>query len=417
MKYCRRCLYPENHPLGLTFDSNGICSGCLIHEEKDQLDWDSKRKRLEEILSEYRSTSGKVYDCIIPVSGGRDSYFIVDLIKNEFRMNPLLVTYNKHYNTKVGIRNLAYLRTLFDCDLVMKMVSAKTVKKLTKHTLGVMGSMYWHCLAGQTVYPIETAVRLRSPLIIWGAHQGVDQVGMFSHEDEVEMTRKYRKDHDLMGWEAEDLISEEDGISEEDVMPFIYPHDKDLERIGIRGIYLNNFIRWDTKAQHEKMIERFNYKTAKKIRTFDSYNDVDCVHYSGLHDYIKEIKWGYGKVVDHATRELRLRRLNRKDAILRTRGFSGVDSLPSDSEVFFEWLGIGKSDFHFIIDGFRDHKLWRKDGPQGWVRRSKAYEFCENQDEFSLGNISQKCGFTSNEEKNQTASISSYTTFGKGHTD
>ena len=415
MKYCRRCLYPENHPLGLTFDSNGICSGCLIHEEKDQLDWDSRRKRLEEILSEYRSSSGKVYDCIIPVSGGRDSYFIVDLIKNEFGMNPLLVTYNKQYNTKVGIRNLAYLRTLFDCDLVMKMVSAKTVKKLTKHTLSVMGSMYWHCLAGQTVYPIETAVRLRSPLIIWGAHQGVDQVGMFSHEDEVEMTRKFRKDHDLMGWEAEDLISEEDGISEEDVMPFTYPHDKDLERIGIRGIYLNNFIRWDTKAQHEKMIERFNYKTAKQIRTFDSYNDVDCVHYSGLPDYIKEIKWGYGKVVDHATRELRLRRLNRKDAILRTRSFSGVDSLPPDSEAFFEWLGIGKNDFHFIIDGFRDHNLWRKDGADGWVQQYKAYESCKNKDDFPLNNISPGCCFISNEEEKQSPSISSYTTFGKGH--
>ena len=69
-----------------------------------------------------------------------------------------------------------------------------------------MGSIYWHCIAGQTVFPVQIACKFKIPLIIWGAHQGVDQVGMFSHTDEVEMTRKYRKEHDLMGYEAEDLL-------------------------------------------------------------------------------------------------------------------------------------------------------------------------------------------------------------------
>ena len=109
MKYCKRCLYPENHPLNITFDDEGICSGCRIHEEKDSLNWLEREEKLKYILNQYKSVTGNNYDCIIPVSGARDSYFIIHTIKNVYGMNPLLVTYNKQYNTPEGVRNLANL--------------------------------------------------------------------------------------------------------------------------------------------------------------------------------------------------------------------------------------------------------------------------------------------------------------------
>ncbi|MFM2394987.1 MAG: hypothetical protein RLZZ546_2970, partial [Bacteroidota bacterium] len=269
MIYCKRCLYAENHPLNIVFNEKGLCSGCLIHEEKDKINWIERSKKLESILLNYKNISGNNYDCIIPVSGSRDSFFIVHTIKNVYKMNPLLVTYNKQYNTDVGIRNLAKLRTVFNCDIMTLTVSPEIVKKITRATMRKMGSIYWHCIAGQTVYPVQTAVKFKIPLIIWGAHQGVDQVGMFSHIDEVEMTRKYRKEHDLMGYEAEDLIDEFDQIYEQDISQFKYPEDIEIEKIGVRGIYLNNYIRWDSKAQHEAMIKLYNYETNYQTRTFD----------------------------------------------------------------------------------------------------------------------------------------------------
>ena len=180
MQICARCLYCSHHPLYITFDEKGICSGCRIHEEKDQLDWNERGKKLKTILDSYRNHSGQNYDCIIPVSGSRDSYFIVHTIKNVYKLNPLLVTYNKHYNTHVGVRNLANLRIRFDCDLMTQTINPSVVKKITRATLRRFGSIYWHCLAGQTVYPVQMAVKLKIPLIIWGAHQGLDQVGMFN---------------------------------------------------------------------------------------------------------------------------------------------------------------------------------------------------------------------------------------------
>ena len=365
MRYCTRCLYPENHPLHLTFDDQGVCSGCRVHEEKDRLDWNARGKKLARLLDGYRNASGGNYDCIVPVSGARDSFFIVHTVKNVYGLRPLLVTYNKHYNTPLGIRNLATLRMAFNCDLISMTLDPALLKKVTRETMRLKASMYWHCIAGQTVFPVQTAVRFKIPLIIWGAHQGLDQVGMFSHLDEVEMTRKYRKEHDLMGLEAEDLAAASASLTERDVLPFVYPHDRELEKVGVRGIYLGNSLRWDSKAQHEAMIGRYGFAPGAQQRSFDTYNDVDCHHYSGVHDYIKFLKYGYGKALDHACREIRLRRLSRAQGLELARQYR--ERTPQDLPLFLEWLGMDEAEFQRLADAQRDPAIWRRDASGAWT--------------------------------------------------
>ena len=323
IQFCKRCLYTTMHPLGLTLDDEGICSGCRIHEEKDTLDWSERWKILQNLVKPYRSQNGNNYDCIIPVTGAQDSYYIVYLAKIRLGLNPLLVTYNKYFNTPLGIRNLANLRIQFDCDILYQNVNPISVKNITRSTLREFGSIYWPILAGQTVFPVQTAVRYKIPLIIWGAHQGLEQVGMFSHEHEVEMTRRYRKDHDLMGHEADDLLSIFDTLKEEDIWQYRYPDDNDLNKIGVRGIYLGNYVRWDPKAQHEQMIRDYNYHTSSFPRTFDCYDFVDCFNYMNLHDEIKLIKHGFSKVTDHACREIRHGRFGHFPAHFRSAVFTG----------------------------------------------------------------------------------------------
>lgn len=372
MQVCRHCLYSSYHPLNLTFDEDGVCSGCRVHEEKDQLDWTERFNKLRSIFAIYKSKSGNNYDCIIPVSGARDSYFIVHTVKNIFGLNPLLVTYNKQYNTAVGVRNLANLRIQFDCDIMTLTVNPETVKKITRSTLRRFGSIYWHCIAGQTVYPVQMAVKFKIPLIVWGAHQGIDQVGMFSHLDEVEMTRKYRKEHDLMGFEAEDLINDFDNIKESDIIPFIYPDNKEIEHVGVRGIYLNNYIRWDSRSQHELMIQNFEYETTVQTRTFDTYNDVDCWNYSDVHDYIKWLKHGYGKVLDHACREIRLGHMTRFEGINQVEKYLKIE--PKNLSLFLNWLGITENAFHYIIDQHRNSLFWERDENWEWKEKIKILD-------------------------------------------
>jgi len=366
VRVCSRCLYTESHPLGIYIDENWLCSGCKIHEEKDTLNWSDREQILKSLLGEYKNKNLNNYDCIIPVSGARDSYFIVDKIKNEYGMNPLLVTYNAQYNTERGIRNLVYLRTHFDCDIFTLTVSPNRIKQITRATLRRLGSLYWHVLAGQTVFPVQVAVRLKIPLIIWGAHQGIDQVGMYSHLDEVEMTRKYRKEHDLMGLEAEDLISDEDQVFAKDIYQFRYPDNHDLASVGVRGIYLNNYLRWDTKAQHEDMVNKYQYETNPQTRTFDSYNDVDSFVYSDLHDHIKNLKWGYGKVTDHVNREIRLKRINREEGQKLINKFEDIK--PVFSQQFMDWLGVTENSFNFILDQHRNPAIWQRNENWQWQR-------------------------------------------------
>jgi N-acetyl sugar amidotransferase len=364
IKFCKRCLYTTAHPLGLTLDHEGICSGCRVHEEKDKLDWAGRWEKLEALVKPYQNQNGNNYDCIIPVTGGQDSYYIVYLAKVRLGLNPLLVTYNKYFNTPLGIRNLANLRIRFNCDILYQNVNPISVKNITRSTLREFGSIYWPILAGQTTFPVQTAVRYKIPLIIWGAHQGLEQVGMFSHEHEVEMTRRYRKDHDLMGYEADDLLSIFDTLKEEDVWQYRYPDDNDLNKIGVRGIYLGNYVRWDPKAQHEQMIREYDYRTSSFSRTFDCYDYVDCFNYMNLHDQLKLYKHGFSKATDHACREIRHGRLTREEGLALVKKHEQVPM--QYLQLFMDWLGVNERSLQFVMDQHRNPSFWNQPSFGQW---------------------------------------------------
>lgn len=409
MQYCTRCLYPENHPLNISFDDQGVCSGCRVHEEKDTLDWKERFALLEQLVAPYRSRSGRFHDCVVPVSGAGDSHFVVDVVRNRLGMNPLLVSYNQQYNTSVGIRNLAYLRTIFDSDFFQQTVSPASVKKVTRATMRLRGSMHWHCIAGATAFPVQVATRFKIPLILWGAHQGLEQVGMFSHLDEVEMSRKYRHEHDLMGLEAEDLLAADPLLDERDVAPYLYPYEGDVAAVGVRGIYLGNYIRWDSKTQHETMIAEHGYETMPQQRTFDSYNHVDHWHYAGVHDLIKYLKFGYAKAVDHACREIRFNRMTRQDALRAVRAYQQVK--PDDLPLLLGWLEMSEAEFFACIDAHRDPAAWELCGGE-WVCRSTLYAV-----EGDTTQDLPDCGYNASSRRQGAENATEYTLIGRGWVD
>jgi N-acetyl sugar amidotransferase len=354
MQFCKRCLYPESHPLGITFDEHGICSGCRVHEEEDQLDWSARQAKLADFLAKYRGRNYSRHDCVVPVSGGRDSYYIVHLVKKVYGLNPLLVIYNRHYNTRAGIYNIARLRTVFGCDIATMTLDPRLIRRVMRGTLAARGSFHWHALAGSTVFPVQTAVRMDIPLVIWGAQQGLEQVGMYSHLDEVEMTRRYRKEHDLIGLEAEDLVDRE-GLSERDLAPFFYPADQQIHKHGVRGIYLGNFHRWDSKAQHEEMVRLYGQYQGGLTRTFDRYNDIDDMHYTGMHDMLKVCKIGYGKIVDDVCREIRFGRLSRDEGIALVAAHE--QAAPMNAAELSQFLEMGEDEILQYGERFRDPRL------------------------------------------------------------
>ena len=268
--------------------------------------------------------------------------------------------------------------------------------------------MYWPVIAGQTVFPVQTAIRYKIPLIIWGAHQGIEQVGMYSHLNEVEMTRRYRKNHDLFGFEADDLLSQFDTLKEADIWQYRYPDDADINALGIRGIYLGNYIRWDPKAQHEIMV-RSGFRAASCQRTFDKYDFADCFNYMNIHDILKIYRHGYSKVTDHACREIRFKRLTRETAIQLVSYYELQEVKYLD--LFCEWLGIDEWSLQFILNQFRSPKYWKQNSPSDWAYDGLSKRLIS---EYSLINNNLININSLNYDINEANFGNKYITLGKG---
>lgn len=365
-------MYPENHALNLVIDEQGVCSGCRVHEEKYKINWKEKEQELDALLSQYKGRSGSSYDCVIPVVGTGDDFFVVDLVKNKYGLNPLLVTYNTHFSTKVGVRNLSRLITQLDCDHMMSTVGPDTIKEITKLTLEQFGDMYWHVLAGSQTFPVQVATKLDIPLIIWGVNGWLDQVGMFSHHDRVEMTKKVRKEHAMRCVDAESLIGITPNVTHKDLQAFTYPSDSQLEKSRVRGLYMGNYVFWDAQKQIEDIISKFGYETHIQERTYNTYESIHCFNNATVHDYIKYLKYGYAKVSDHVARDIRLKRISKAEGLILIRKYISVK--PKALSVFLNWLDITEEQFLNFIIPYKDSKAWEQKTDGTWFCKGSILE-------------------------------------------
>ena len=365
MKYCQRCVVPENYAIPVTFDDEGVCSACRVHEEKAKIDWKARETKLKSILDQYRSKDGKNYDCIIPISGGKDSYYQTYLMKVVYKMNPLLVTFNHEMNTTRGIRNLTNCIKVFGCDSIRFTANPQAIQRLSKLSLKKMGDMFWHSHCGIYTFPVQIAVKYDIPLLIWGEQGFMDLGGMFSHNDMVEMTKKFRVEHGLRGYDWNDMVSEEFGIAEKDLYWAVYPRDEDLERANIRGIYVGNFLPWNHKKQTELMIKDYGFETGPENRSFNRYENVEDHVSNGINDYLRYLKFGYGRATDHASIDIRWGRMTREEGIEMVMKYDHQE--PIDLPIYEEYSGLSKKEIYASVDSMRDPRAWGKNKRGKWV--------------------------------------------------
>jgi hypothetical protein len=207
-----------------------------------------------------------------------------------------------------------------------------------------------------------------------------------------------------MGFEADDLLSIFDSINEEDVWQYRYPDDKILNEIGVRGIYLGNYVRWDPKLQHEEMMKLYDYKTAPFRRTFDCYDHVDCFNYMSVHDMLKFYKHGYSKVTDHACREIRHGRLSRNQGawLIQKHQNEALENF----DLFCEWLNVDKHAINLIFDEHRSSKYWHKTSLTEWSFKNQV-------DSIDPINISKKAIFIASDKISYNKE-NNYVVIGKG---
>ena len=388
VKFCQECVYPSSSAVPLEFDENGVCSGCNTAKERYEIDWGRRREALKQILDEYKNPDG--YDCIIPVSGGKDSYFQTHLIKNEFGMNPLLVTYNSNNYTEVGLRNLHRMREAFGVDHIFYTPSIHTLIKLNRLCFKLMGDMNWHGHAGIFTYPIREAVAKRTPLMIWGEHGFADLGGMHSYSDLVEFTFRYRHEHCLRGYEWYDMTDKAlidaghyglcEGLKDHELISWKYPSDAEIEEVGVRGIYISNFIKWEASSHSEMMMNEYGFEPYPEDfdRTYKRLSNLDDMHENGVHDYLKFIKFGYGRASDHCSKDIRDGKLTRDSAIKIVNRMD--PKKPSDLYRWLEYVEMSEAEFDYISDTFRDPRVW-------WIKDSEWWKHTIDGEPRSFGPV------------------------------
>lgn len=345
---CTRCLYTTRHPFGLTLDAEGLCSGCRTHEEKFNLDWAGRRTLLERRVAERRGrrrTSD--YDCVVPVRGTPEYFKVLDVVKNQLGLNPLVVAYNSQFNSRAGIMNLDLLRDTFDVDLLHYTSNPVVYRKLIRESLARFHSVRWPFLAGETQLPVQVAVEKNIPLIIWPSHQPTEQVGAHSYTEEPAMTRRSRHEFDLMGCEPAELVTVESLVQARDVEDLAYPADRLLARKKVHGLYLANYLPWDGRRYAEDMIARFGALAAHNSRTFDTYDRIDDRTYMTVHDLLKAAKLGYSRVTDSLCREIRFGRITKADARALEHYYQ-TEIPEAEIATFCAWLGIPVTGFRWF---------------------------------------------------------------------
>ncbi|MDP3223365.1 MAG: N-acetyl sugar amidotransferase, partial [Rubrivivax sp.] len=167
LQYCVRCCIPQTQE-GVIFDELGVCQACQSAEQKIHIDWTQREKVLRGLLDEAKAKAGNNYDCIIPISGGKDSTFQLHVLTQVYGMKPLAVTFSHNWFSETGWYNLQNSLEQFNVDHVMFTPNRQLVNKLAKHSLAGIGDACWHCHAGVGAFPLQAAVRFNIPLLIWG---------------------------------------------------------------------------------------------------------------------------------------------------------------------------------------------------------------------------------------------------------
>ncbi len=361
MKYCKKCVYPDI-TVNLNIQDDDICSSCKTHESFQSLtkrDWDKRKSDFEKIVYEIKSKNKNTYDCLIPVSGGKDSYYQTHKIVKDYKLKPLLVTYHGNNYLPVGDINRDNMRKVFDVDHIVWGPSVDVLKKLNKICFEKMGDMNWHAHCGIMTSPIILAIKFKIPFIIWG-EIAWDISGMYKPNDFVEFSAKTRHEHSLRGFEWSDLINDnpKTKVTEKDMIWAKYPKDNEIINLGLRGLYLGNFFKWDPNKQVDFIKKKYKFKLPKNKfqRTYRLFSNLDDRYENGIHDLMKFIKFGYGRASDHASKDIRAGYMTRQEGIKMVKKYDHVVS--DDLYYWLDYINEKEDYFWKIADTFRDPRVW-----------------------------------------------------------
>ena len=257
MKYCSKCVLPETHET-IIFDENGVCNVCLNNETKNKISWDKKLVEFKDLIEQYRNHSE--YDCIVPFSGGKDSTFTLYKLVMDFKLKPLVVSFDHGFmRTNLLENNIKTFKKL-GVDHISFRPNWKLVQILMKESLIRKGDFCWHCHTGIFAYPMRVAVEKKISLVIWGEPSS-EYTAYYGYDSDEEVDEKRFNRFINLGISADDMYGmikereEANWVTRNDLLPFTYPSKKEMMTNKIRSICLGSYIPWNVKSQSKLISE------------------------------------------------------------------------------------------------------------------------------------------------------------------
>jgi N-acetyl sugar amidotransferase len=358
IQYCRRCVMPATKP-DLRIDEEGVCSACRYMERRKVVDWSARKEQLLQIVERYRRKDGSNYDCLVPVSGGKDStYQAVTLL--DLGLNPLCVTSTTCMLSDLGRRNIENLKKL-GVDYVEVTPNPVVRRKLNRIGLTQVGDISWPEHVSIFTIPVRVSVQLDIPLIVWGENSQDEYGGPATASENHVLNRRWLEEFGgLLGLRVSDLVGQE-GIEPRHLVQYTYPTDEALQRVGTTGIFLGYFVPWDG-YQNALFSQAHGFETYPHVveGSLVNYENLDN-HHTGIHDYFKFLKYGFGRATDLACLHVRRGRLSRETAIKLVKKHDGrfpASYLGASLERIVGEMGMTVEDFTKVCDRFTNKKLF-----------------------------------------------------------
>lgn len=372
MQYCTLCVMPDTMP-NKEFHRDGVCSACHNYRDRTRVDWNGRKRELVDILERYRCRSGSGWDCIIPVSGGKDSIYQVVQIK-KLGYNPLCVTVTPCDPSELGRKNLTVMRDL-GVDHVEFTCNRHACSTLNRITLREIGDISWPEHAAMFAQVAKMAIRFKTPLIIWGENSLNEDGGPVSTTENNLLTGEWIKRFGgLLGLEPEHLIGRE-GLTQSDIMPYTQANDEELAAAGVTALFLGYYIPWDSYTNCV-IAQSYGFNSYHTIVEGSclGYEHLDTYH-TGIHDYFRYLKHGYGRAASQACAYVRRGRLTREQACDIVRRLDGAfpwSYLGKPLEGILAKINMTVDEFQAICDRFTNRDLFQTDANGNLIKDNAA---------------------------------------------
>jgi N-acetyl sugar amidotransferase len=402
VKYCKSCVISNQRPNSavefnnkinqkkstIAFDENGICDACNFANKKNSIiDWSDREKQLLELCDQHRKNDGS-YDCIVPGSGGKDSFYASHILKNKYNMHPLTVTWAPHIYTDWGWRNFqAWIHAGHDNYLMTP--NGKIHRLLTRLSTELLLHPFQPFILGQKSIATKVASSFNIPLVFYGENEA-EYGNPITNNEHAKRSSSFASTDSLEnlllgGVKVNDLIKDFN-IELNDLHPYLPLSKEIVSKKKIEVHYLGYYLKWHPQSCYYYAVQNSDFSAAPERTpgTYSTYNSIDD-KIDDLHYLTTRIKFGIGRASYDAAQEIRSGDITRDEGVALVKKFDHefpsrfIDELysyisltdkdfPNIGDIF-EKPHMDDEYFKLLIDTFRSPHLWTY-GNDGWSLRN-----------------------------------------------